>query len=225
MLRRSVGGAAALAGSSWLLAACGRLEQQLQRDVERPSAASSSDLPIASKDRPITLPIFSDNKPIASGRSPEKGPLIIYDWALLPQSGGRQELRAEVRRQRAADDVRGDRRGAQQGRHGRDHPGRLGAGLRAHLPARQSKLIQPINHSYIPNLDTVIPAAADPWYDKGAQYTSPNYINTFGIGWRNDLVKIDPAKMSNPWDVFWEVRLAPRWGCSTLRHTTRSECR
>jgi spermidine/putrescine transport system substrate-binding protein len=69
----------------------------------------------------------------------------------------------------------------------------------------QSKLIQPINHSYIPNLDTVIPAAADPWYDTGARYTSPNYINTFGIGWRNDLVKIDPVSMSNPWNVFWDA--------------------
>ena len=57
----------------------------------------------------------------------------------------------------------------------------------------------------MPNLDNAIPAAGDPWYDKGARYTSPNFINTFGIGWRNDLVKIDPASMSNPYDVFWDV--------------------
>jgi len=52
----------------------------------------------------------------------------------------------------------------------------------------QGKLIQPVNHSYIPNLDTVIPAAAEPWYDTGARYTSPNFLNTFRIGRRNALI-------------------------------------
>jgi spermidine/putrescine transport system substrate-binding protein len=69
----------------------------------------------------------------------------------------------------------------------------------------QSKLIQPINHSYIPNLANAIPAAGDPWYDRGARYTSPNFINTFGIGWRNDLINIDPASEKNCWDVFWNA--------------------
>jgi spermidine/putrescine transport system substrate-binding protein len=69
----------------------------------------------------------------------------------------------------------------------------------------ERKLIQPINYSYVPNLDTVIPAAASPFYDNGPRYTTPNFINTFGIGWRNDLINIDPASMSNPWNVFWDV--------------------
>ncbi len=63
--------------------AAGGLRLELERRLggSSSSAKSSPDLPIASKKRPITLPIFSDNKPIPSGRSPEKGPLIIYDWA------------------------------------------------------------------------------------------------------------------------------------------------
>jgi len=69
----------------------------------------------------------------------------------------------------------------------------------------QSKIIQPINHSYIPNLNNVIPAAGDPWYDKGARYSTPNFINLFGVQWRNDLIKIDPGALSNPWDVFWKA--------------------
>ena len=80
MLRRSAGGLATVAGSSWLLAACGSSSSGGSGGSSS-SAKSSPDLPIASKKRPITLPIFSDNKPIPSGRSPEKGPLIIYDWA------------------------------------------------------------------------------------------------------------------------------------------------
>ncbi|MGH2858401.1 MAG: hypothetical protein ACRDMJ_13080, partial [Solirubrobacteraceae bacterium] len=42
-------------------------------------------------------------------------------------------------------------------------------------------------------------------YDKGARYSTPNFINLFGIQWRNDLIKIDPGSESNPWDVFWKV--------------------
>ena len=81
MLRRSVGGAAAFAGSSWLLAACGSSSSSPSSSAGSSDARSSVDLPIATKNRPITLPILSDNKPIASGKSPEKGPLIIFDWA------------------------------------------------------------------------------------------------------------------------------------------------
>ena len=67
-------------GIVWLLAACGSSSSS-------PSAsAASARNSVRSSDRDARtarsrLPIFSDNKPIASGKSPEKGPLIIYDWA------------------------------------------------------------------------------------------------------------------------------------------------
>ena len=80
------------------------------------------------------------------------------------------------------------------------------------LQLAQAKLIQPINHSYVPNLDTAIPAAADPWYDKGANYSSPNYINVYGIAWRNDLIKVNPAKLSNAWESSGTCRRRPRSG-------------
>jgi len=199
MLRRSVGGAAALAGSSWLLAACGSSSSSTS------SAKSNPALPISSKKRPITLPIFSDNKPIASGRSPEKGPLIIYDWAfylsgaVVKSFEQKYGVTAQVTHFSAIDEA------INKVASGAITPDVWVPDSEHIYQLAQAKLIQPINHSYIPNLDTVIPAAADPWYDKGAHYTSPNYINTFGIGWRNDLVKIDPASMSNPWEVFWKV--------------------
>ena len=39
----------------------------------------------------------------------------------------------------------------------------------------------------------------------------PYTVYTTGIGWRNDLVEFDPAKLDQPWDAFWagrEVRAA-----------------
>jgi spermidine/putrescine transport system substrate-binding protein len=202
MLRRSVGGVAALAGSSWLLAACGSSSTS---SATSSPAKRNTDLPISSKKRPITLPIFADNKPIPSGRSPEKGPLIIYDWAYYLSAAvvnsfkERYGVAAQVTTFASIDEA------LNKVASGAITPDVWVPDSEHIYQLAQSKLIQPINHSYIPNLDTVIPAAADPWYDTGARYTSPNFINTFGIGWRNDLIKIDPASMSNPWNVFWNV--------------------
>lgn len=204
MLRRSVGGAAALGGSSWLLAACGSSSSS-SSSATSTTAKDSVDLPISSKHRPITLPIFSDNKPIPSGRSPEKGPLIIYDWgfylspAVVKSFEQKYGVTAQLTTFASIDEA------LNKVASGAITPDVWVPDSEHIYQLAQSKLIQPVNHSYIPNLDTVIPAAADPWYDTGARYTSPNFINTFGIGWRNDLVKIDPASMSNPWDVFWNV--------------------
>ena len=36
-----------------------------------------------------------------------------------------------------------------------------------------TELIQPLNHSYVPNLKNVWPEYQDPWYDRGARYTVP----------------------------------------------------
>ncbi len=206
MLRRSVGGAAALAGSSWLLAACGSSSSSGgTASSAKGSAKNNPDLPISSKKRPIQLPIFSDNKPIPSGRSPEKGPVIIYDWAyylspaVVKSFEQKYGVKAQVTTFASIDEA------INKIASGAIKPDVWVPDSEHIYQLAHSKLIQPINHSYIPNLDTAIPAAGDPWYDSGARYTSPNYINTFGIGWRNDLVKIDPASMSNPWNVFWNV--------------------
>jgi len=202
MLGRSIGGAAAFAGSSWLMAACG---SSANTTPSGSTTVSSTDRPISSKGRPITLPIFSDNKAIASGRSPEKGPLVIYDWAfylspaVVKSFEQKYGVSAQVTTFASIDEA------INKVASGAITPDVWVPDSEHIYQLAQSKLIQPINHSYIPNIDTVIPAAAEPWYDQGARYTSANYINTFGIGWRNDLVKIDPASMKNPWDVFWNV--------------------
>jgi spermidine/putrescine transport system substrate-binding protein len=202
MLRRSVGGAAALAGSSWLLAACGSSSSPGSASS---SAKSSPDLPISSKKRPITLPIASDNKPIASGRSPEKGPLIVYDWAyylspaVVKSFKEKYGVDVQVTTFASIDEA------LNKVASGAITPDVWVPDSEHIYQFAQSKLIQPLNHSYIPNLDNAIPAAGNPWYDRGARYSTPNFINTFGVGWRNDLIKIDPSSMSNPWNVFWNV--------------------
>ncbi|MGH2889731.1 MAG: extracellular solute-binding protein, partial [Solirubrobacteraceae bacterium] len=216
MLRRTGGGAAAL-GGAWLLAACGGSSSSSASSASSASSgsgaapasssssASAADMPVASKGNPLTLPISSDNKPIPSGRSPEKGPFVIYDWAdylspaVVKSFEQKYGVSAQVTNFASIDEALN-----------KISSGTITADVwvpdaNHMLQLVQAKLIQPINHSYIPNLNNVIPAAGDPWYDKGARYSTPNFINLFGIQWRNDLIKIDPGSESNPWDVFWKV--------------------
>jgi spermidine/putrescine transport system substrate-binding protein len=201
MLQRTAGSAAALSGAGWLLAACGSSSTK----TSSIASSSSPNIPIASKAHPLTLPVYSDNPAIPSGRSPEKGPLIIYDWAEYLSSAvvksfeERYGVTAQVTNFAAIDEA------LDKVSSGAVRPDVWVPDANHVAQLVDAKLIQPINHSYIPNLSNVIPAAADPWYDQGARYSSPNFINLFGIAWRNDLLKIDPGSLSSPWDVFWDA--------------------
>jgi spermidine/putrescine-binding protein len=45
---------------------------------------------------------------------------------------------------------------------------------------------------------------ADPWYDKGGRYGVVNTVTNTGVGWRTDMITIDPADFENPWDMLWD---------------------
>ncbi len=155
-------------------------------------------LPLARPDRPVTLPIYPDNKAIASGLAARDGAAAVLQLDRVHQPGRRQGLREEVRRQgrRSAPSRRSTRR------------------LRSSPAARSSstcscprwcswssssvgKLLQPLNLSYIPNLAAnVWPSLHSPWYDVGSRYTVPYTVYTTGIGWRADkLPGFNPAKL------------------------------
>ena len=64
-----------------------------------------------------------------------------------------------------------------------------------------TELLQPLNHSYVPNLENVWPEYQDPWYDLGAQYTVPYTIYGTGVFYRADRVSSVPA---NGYDLIWD---------------------
>ena len=69
------------------------------------------------------------------------------------------------------------------------------------------RLLQPLNYELIPNLEkTVWPEAANPFYDVGPRYTIPYVVYTTGIGWRNDIVDVDPQKLPTIWDALWDAK-------------------
>jgi spermidine/putrescine transport system substrate-binding protein len=71
------------------------------------------------------------------------------------------------------------------------------------LQARQ--LMQPLNHSYLPNLAANIwPELQSPFYDVGSHFSVPYVVWQDGIGWRNDKIDTDIGAMDVPWEIFWQ---------------------
>jgi spermidine/putrescine transport system substrate-binding protein len=74
----------------------------------------------------------------------------------------------------------------------------------------ESDLVQPLNHSYLPNISQAWPDFTNPFYDQGWQYTVPYTIYTTGIAWRKDLVSENPYAMKNPWELLWQPKYKGR---------------
>jgi spermidine/putrescine transport system substrate-binding protein len=157
---------------------------------------------------PVTLPISEDNAPIADGLEPEGGvTLKIYNWEeyiwkkvvreFAEQYGVEVEISTFANMDEAIPTLLGGRTDYDIFFHRVDVVGRLVA----------SKLLQPLNHSYIPNMEKYVwPVYADPFYDLGWRYTVPYTVYTTGVAWRVDHVDDDIAAMSNPYEIFWDRR-------------------
>ena len=167
---------------------------------------------LARPDDPVTLPVFQDNPPIADGLEPERGvTLKVYNWEeyiwekivkeFAEQYGVEVEISAFANMDEAIPTLIGGRTDYDIFFHRIDVVGRLVA----------AKLLQPLNHSYIRNLEKYVwPVYADPFYDLGWRYTVPYTVYTTGIAWRVDHVEDDIAAMPNPYEIFWDRRYRGR---------------
>jgi spermidine/putrescine transport system substrate-binding protein len=192
--------AAAGLSAPGLLAACGSTA---------PTGASAAlgpgGLALARADKPVTLPLYPDNKAIASGLTPEKGPLQFYNWiayintSVVKSFERKYGVKVQISNFTTIDEaVAKISSGAVQFDLFVPEPvflERLVVG----------KLVQPLNLSYIPNLHAnVWPSLTNPWYDVGSRYTVPYTVYTTGIGWRSDkLPGFNPASYPNPWSSLW----------------------
>jgi spermidine/putrescine transport system substrate-binding protein len=207
---RRAGLAAASLAVPGVLEACGSTTPPGSSTPSGTAAAASAPvgpggLPLARPDRPVTLPIYADNKAIASGMTPEAGPLQFYNWdsyintdvvkAFEKKYGVKVQISTFTTIDEAVAKISS---GAVQ--------------FDVFVPELVflerlvvGKVLQPINLSYIPNLAAnVWPSLHSPWYDVGSRYTVPYTIYTTGIGWRSDkLPGFDPTALANPWSALW----------------------
>ncbi|HEX2234887.1 MAG TPA: spermidine/putrescine ABC transporter substrate-binding protein [Actinomycetota bacterium] len=197
---RLTGGAAL---SAAVLAACGGDD----------GGGSGTGLRIASPSDPATLPIPDDNAPIESGLEPEAGPLKIYNWDEYIWPKVVKEFAAEHGVDFEISTFYNMNEAVAKIKTGQVDFDVFFPTIDVVPKLAAAKLIQPLNHSYIPNLDkNVWPELADPWYDKGSRYTVPYTVYTTGIAWRTDMVDDDIAALDNPYDIFWDPRYRGKVG-------------
>jgi spermidine/putrescine transport system substrate-binding protein len=163
-------------------------------------------LPLPRTDNSVTWALLDDNKAIRSGLGGEGGTLTLYNYADYINPGTLKAFEKkfncsiQVATYNSADEA-----------YAKLSAGSVSfdvvLGLTGqHIVLLQAKrLMQPLNHDYLPNLSKNIwPALQSPFYDQGARYTVPYVVWSDGIGWRNDKIKTDIATMKVPWEIFWQ---------------------
>ena len=130
----------------------------------------------------MTLPIKDSNPPIKDGLPPETGGTFnILNYAdymapgVMKTFGKKHDVAVEVTPYTNYDEMLAKMR-------------EPGASFDLVFPGPDvlgkmvyTELLQPLNHSYLPNEDNLWPEYLDPWYDLGAQYTVPYTVYTTGI--------------------------------------------
>ena len=194
-LRNSaLGGAALSVGGSALLAACGSsgsIDELPRRDGRQQGRGLRSAAEAQPQEQPCDAAAVH-RRASRTASSPRTGTLKIFNYAdyvgpdVVKAFEKKYGVKVEVT------DVRLD------GRRGEQAPGQhreASTSPTSHptASARSSRrsILQPLNHSYIPNFSNVWPSLQTPFYDKGSQYSIPYTLYTTGVGYRVD--KIDPA--------------------------------
>jgi spermidine/putrescine transport system substrate-binding protein len=206
-LRRSAATGIAIPSMAAILAACGGSSSPGGN-----SGASPGGVQLARPDNPVTLPLYGDVKAIADGLKPEVGPLKIYNWndyiykkvlnKFQDQFGVKIEYTQFTGMSEAISKIQSGAVDFDLFFPTIENLGKLVA----------AKLIQPINHSYLPNFQRNIwPQLQNPFYDQGSRYSVPYMTWKTGIGYRADSVP-DPGQLTNPLDVFWDPKYAGKIG-------------
>ncbi|HET9564169.1 MAG TPA: extracellular solute-binding protein, partial [Mycobacterium sp.] len=212
-----------LARAAILAAAAPTLGAYLAACSKSGPSSGQPTLTLASPDSPVKWDIADDNKPIADGLAPEKGATLqLYTYAdytspdavksFQDKYGVQVQISTFNDTDEAITKIRGGSVNYDLYFPSYDQIGRLVSG----------KLVQPLNHSYIPNIKNVWPSFTNPWYDQEWRFTVPYTIYTTGVGWRNDQVKTDVAGMKNPYDVLWDPQYKGKTAVIDDWHTAMS---
>src|SRR5580704_10767322 len=163
-------------------------------------AAGSSGPPLPRQNSPVKWPVYGDNKPIAAGLAPETGATLqLYNWvayindSVLKSFCKKYNCNYQVTTFNTMEEALA----------------KLASGqlkfdvffptvpVLGQLVA--TKMIRPLNQTYIPNMANTWADYRNPFYDQAWQYTTPYSIYTSGIAWRKDKVNLSPS-----WNMPWQ---------------------
>src|ERR1022692_169711 len=195
------GGLLAAGGAGSLLSACsGALA----------TGPTGAVLPLPRPDRPVTWPIYADNKPIKSGLLPERdATLNVYNWVAyvnqqcLNDFGKKYNCKVQLTTFNTMTEALAKLSSGQV-----NFDLFMGVTNDVIGKAVAEKLIQPLNHSYIPNINQAWREFTNPFYDQRWQYTVPYTIYTTGIAWRKDYISDSPAAWPNGYAFPWQSKYA-----------------
>ena len=173
--------------------------------------AGTGTVPLPRPGHPVRWPVLADNTSIASGLAQEDdATLQIYTWvAYINQQcvdnfAKKYKCKVQITTFNTMDEAMAKLRNKLS------FDILIGATVDVLGQLIESKLVQPLNHSYLPNISQAWPDFTNPFYDQGWQYTVPYTIYTTGISWRKDLVHENPYTMANPWAMPWQPRYSGR---------------
>jgi spermidine/putrescine transport system substrate-binding protein len=194
-----------LSGADLILSACGGSAQSAATtDTSGGALMGPGGIPLARRDHPVTLPIYSDNGPIGSGMDLEQGPLQLFNWAAYINPATVKKFEKEHNVKVTITTFENEDEAVAKLTAGKANFDVWWTTVDLVSRAVAGKLIQPLNHSYLPNLKNVWPVLQNPYYDQHSRYTVPYTVYTTGIAWRTDKVKKAPAEYANPYDIFWD---------------------
>jgi spermidine/putrescine transport system substrate-binding protein len=186
-------------GTAPLLAACGNGSSVAADN-------GGSPYPLARPDQPVRLAIQDTNPPIGDGLDPEEGGTFnILNYAqymapaVMKNFGKKYNVSVVVTPYNNYDEMLAKIR----------QPGQsfdlVFPGPSVLSKMAYADLIQPLNHTYVPNLANIWPEYQNPWYDQGARYTVPYTIYGTGVMYRTDRVSSVPEV---GYDLLWDKQYA-----------------
>ena len=186
-LRQGAAAGLLLGGGSSLLAACS--SGKSGTTTTGTSNLTSGGIPLPRPDNPVTWQLYKDNPAIASNLPPETGATLrLFNWVAyinpqcLTDFGKKYNCKVEVTTFENMDAA------LAKLRSGKLNFDVFFPTVEVMAQLVYGKLIQPLNHSYIPNITQAWPDFTNPFYDGKWQYTVPYTIYTTGIAWRKDHV-------------------------------------
>ena len=192
---RGAGAGLAALGTGTLLEACA------------PALAGSGAVPLPRPSNPVKWPVFSDNAAIASNQEQEEdATLQVYTWVAYINQDVVNSFAKKYKCKVQITTFNTMNEALSKLRSGLSYDVLVGATVDTLGQLIESKLVQPLNHTYLPNITQAWPDFSNPFYDRGWRYTVPYTIYTTGISWRKDLVSENPYTMKNPWSLLWNPK-------------------
>jgi len=197
---RGAGAGAAALGLGPLLSACGSSSSTA-------GTTGTTGVPLPRQNNPVRWPIFSSNAAIKSNLPPEQNATLrVYNWvayinqAVVNNFQKKYKCKVEITTFNTMSEA------ISKLRTGQIPFDVFFPTIDVLGPLIEEKIIRPLNHSYIPNIDQAWPDYTNPFYDQGWQYTTPYTIYTTGMSWRKDKVPENPYTMANPWAMPWQPK-------------------